>query len=356
MGGWFSSVEEPMPNVVDVGGGVNGGMRDSVEGRTSSWRTTEFWNERRHEAKFLRRHEAKFIKVSEGVSLPTDHVVVAEPPSLGPTLVIAHGLGSRNPRRRNRYNDPNVQMIVRAVEMANDNKGAGHGAIVYDARGHGHSRGWDKVLQASPGEGMPEQQIDLGQFHWASLSKDMLAIAAGYDLSEFVAAGNSMGAASALYAATQDPEKVRGLVLVRVPTMWKTRKARQGHLAKAAERLQQEEAKKGKENSPYPAVLFGAAKTDLPDKETLGKVRCPVLIIATHGDAAHPLDSALWVHEAIPHSTLYIVPEALTQADGSGPVDSNGMSEWQHHCVAVIANWLVSHIPGERTVDNSSEL
>jgi pimeloyl-ACP methyl ester carboxylesterase len=43
----------------------------------------------------------------------------------------------------------------------------------------------------------------------------MLTVASSYDLGRFIAGGVSMGAATALYAALQAPDRMAGLLLVR---------------------------------------------------------------------------------------------------------------------------------------------
>ena len=44
----------------------------------------------------------------------------------------------------------------------------------------------------------------------------MLTVASSYDLGRFIAGGVSMGAATALYAALQAPDRMAGLLLVRL--------------------------------------------------------------------------------------------------------------------------------------------
>ena len=97
--------------------------------------------------------------------------------------------------------------------------------VVFDARGHGMSSGWER--------GGPEQ------FHWRCLGADMLQVAAAHTQQpwdpSYILGGCSMGAAAAVWAALLSPRKLRGLVLYLVPTMWAGRQARRGVLeAKAA--------------------------------------------------------------------------------------------------------------------------
>jgi pimeloyl-ACP methyl ester carboxylesterase len=87
-----------------------------------------------------------------------------------------------------------------------------HAQVVrYDARGHGNSDG----------------SYDPEDYRWEEMAGDMLAIAdsvaSTFAAGRCVLAGVSMGAATALEAATQQPDKVAGMILVLPPTAWDTR-------------------------------------------------------------------------------------------------------------------------------------
>jgi 3-oxoadipate enol-lactonase len=79
--------------------------------------------------------------------------------------------------------------------------------IRYDARGHGTSG-----ASASPAD-----------YTWPRLADDMLAIADQLGVDHFVAGGQSMGCATALYAALAAPRRIRALILATPPTAWETR-------------------------------------------------------------------------------------------------------------------------------------
>src|SRR5579885_1383374 len=81
--------------------------------------------------------------------------------------------------------------------------------VRYDARGHGQS----------------EATANLPDYQWAALAQDMLALADQVGFTQFVAGGQSMGCATAIYAALAAPERIKGLVLMNVPTAWETRAA-----------------------------------------------------------------------------------------------------------------------------------
>ena len=138
--------------------------------------------------------------------------------------------------------------------------------VVFDARGHGTSTGWEK--------GGPEQ------FHWRCLGADMLQVAASHTDQpwdpRFIFGGCSMGAAAAVWAALLSPRKVCGLVLYLVPTMWAGRQARRGVLeAKAAS---------VRETDPIKyEVLLGAARADFPPREDMERLAATGIPAPHHG-------------------------------------------------------------------------
>jgi pimeloyl-ACP methyl ester carboxylesterase len=79
--------------------------------------------------------------------------------------------------------------------------------VRYDARGHGESEASYK----------PED------YQWKNLAQDMLALADETGCERFIAGGQSMGCATSIYAAINDPQRVKALLLVNPPTAWETR-------------------------------------------------------------------------------------------------------------------------------------
>ena len=224
-----------------------------------------------------------------------------------PFLLFAHGLGSRNPQARSHLNDDWVQVAAEAAKAANAS------FLTYTARGHGRSTGWESSAVTDP-----------LQFTWARLSEDMLSTADAQGLGAFVAGGNSMGSATALYCAMQHPDRVLGLVLVRLPTAWEERKARRKHLLRSAERLRNESP-----DSIYPRVLEGATLSDLPEEssEEYAKVKCPVLILAVENDDAHPLSTAHVIHRLVPHSKMHVSSTEEVAAEEFPPLIANFLLE-----------------------------
>lgn len=180
--------------------------------------------------------------------------------------------------------------------------------IRYDALGHGESDGTYE----------PED------YRWPQLAEDMLAIgrdaAAESGWQRFVLGGISMGAATALEAATQVPDQVAGMVLVIPPTAWDTRHRQAAIYRRMAwlsgllgtapyrlldmlpvpvrddgrSRLGLHVAKGLARSDPLQvqAALRGAALSDMPSPEQLARIKIPTLILAWVNDMAHPISTA----------------------------------------------------------------
>jgi pimeloyl-ACP methyl ester carboxylesterase len=189
----------------------------------------------------------------------------------------------------------------------------------YDARGHGRS----------------ETTLDPAHYRWPELAQDLLSLADALDVERAVFGGLSMGCATALHAAAAAPERVRGLVLVAPPTAWDTR-ARQArvyralagmierfgfgpircglslarlipgppHLARLKRSM--EDALRRADPRALVVALRGAARSDLPDPDSLRAVGAPVLILAWQRDPAHPVSTAERLAELLPRSELHI--------------------------------------------------
>jgi pimeloyl-ACP methyl ester carboxylesterase len=174
--------------------------------------------------------------------------------------------------------------------------------IRYDARGHGASGSTGGAAAHS----------------WHELAHDLLALADALDLGEFVAAGASMGAATAVHAALLAPHRVRGLVLTIPPTAWETRAEQvQRYLAGAdliassglatfadamlagprsplVDELGDLWIRHSRERlmSADPDVLAtdlrGAARSDLPAPEAVATITAPALVLTWPDDPGHP--------------------------------------------------------------------
>lgn len=188
--------------------------------------------------------------------------------------------------------------------------------VRYDARGHGNSDG----------------SYNLKDYCWDRMAMDMLAVADGFSKpsssQKCLLGGISMGAATALQAAVQKPERVAGLVLVLPPTAWDTRPRQStmyrrmawasGLFGAAPYRLLdllpipvREDGRKqlalhtmkglAQANPLHvQAALGGAARSDMPDPELLRQLQIPTLILAWEDDTAHPISTAIKLSDTLP--------------------------------------------------------
>jgi 3-oxoadipate enol-lactonase len=192
--------------------------------------------------------------------------------------------------------------------------------VRYDARGHGTSQG----------------TLDPDHYRWDRLADDMLVEADAAGAERFVAGGASMGCATALFAALAAPDRVCALVLVIPPTAWASR-AGQADLYRggadfvdrkgveefidrmrlqppaplfAAEPPETREVSlrsiASMDPSSLPAVLRGAADSDLPKPQDLSGITMPALILAWDRDPGHPLATAEELDRVLPASELHI--------------------------------------------------
>ena len=113
-----------------------------------------------------------------------------------------------------------------------------------------------------------------------------------------------MGAASALVAALQRPERIAGLVLYRPPLLWQEREARTRQLEQAAHSLPESA-------QAHKALLRGAARTNLPPVSDacwarLNDASVPILILCHGEDAVHPVSSGEALKQVLPRATLLV--------------------------------------------------
>jgi len=188
--------------------------------------------------------------------------------------------------------------------------------VRYDARGHGNSDG----------------SYNPGDYCWDRMAADMLAVgtsvATAGGFARCVLGGISMGAATALQAAVQQPERAAGLVLVLPPTAWDTR-PRQSAIYRRLARVSgifgaapyrlldllpipmREDGRsqlalhtmKGLATANplhVQAALGGAARSDMPDQALLKELQVPALILAWEDDAAHPVSTATELAAILP--------------------------------------------------------
>jgi 3-oxoadipate enol-lactonase len=231
---------------------------------------------------------------------------VVEETGSGPVVIQAHGMTS------SRDNDQAMGFDFAALA-------ATHRLVRYDARGHGESTG----------RAVPED------YTWPNLAADLLALIAEVAGGKPVdVIGASMGVGTALHAVLREPTALRRLVLVVPPTAWETRAAQaaayragadlvagQGLAAfvSLAARLPVPPAVGGLTTVPQvseallPAVMRGAALTDLPAPTALASVTQPTLILPWAADPGHPESTAELLGTLLPNATVR--PPARTPDD-----------------------------------------
>lgn len=245
-------------------------------------------------------------KMQEDLCLLDDTVlpceVIGNPKDL--QLVWGHGLGPTDPRAMHRRSCESFPVISDSVAAA-EKTGTPFSAVLFDARGHGKSSGWEPMAGC------------IQQFHWRNLAFDMLTVASNFRHLPIrkqrgaLLGGFSMGASTALWAAHLCPTLVRGLVLFSVTTAWEIRAARRSYLLKCVEKLEG--------TDPAAAeVVKGAADTDLPSLEDLAasKLQIPVLLCAARDDKTHPAEVAERLNTVLPKAELLVMDtkEELNQA------------------------------------------
>lgn len=228
---------------------------------------------------------------------------LTNPDGDGPAVVQLHGLMSDRPSNADGGLD--LAAFVPGARV-----------LRYDARGHG----------ASTGEPVVDDWL------WSNLARDLLVLLDRVFPGEAVhGIGPSMGSATLLYAALADPARFKSLTLCVPSTSWSTRRGQAGIYRESAELIESHgieaytratrtvprpPAVEDREHHPpripehlLPAVLRGAAATDLPDPGELAGIRVPNLILAWSDDAAHPISSSRILREVLPGDTLHIASQ-----------------------------------------------
>jgi len=228
----------------------------------------------------------------------------------GPDVVWGHGLTSS-------MADEDDRSLIRWADIR-----VGNRVLRYDARGHGES----------------ESTAEPDGYSWASLAADQRALADALDVGTYVAGGASMGCATALHAALQDPDRVRGLVLMIPPTGWEGR-AGQAELyeqmasivegpgveplIEAAQQLPpadpfvdvpdlaelRADAMRAWDTTRLARVFRGAATAQLPERDRMATLGQPALILAWTGDPTHPVATADELASLLPQATVDVVSD-----------------------------------------------
>jgi pimeloyl-ACP methyl ester carboxylesterase len=195
--------------------------------------------------------------------------------------------------------------------------------IRYDARGHGRSAT------------TPHTE----DYCWPQMAHNMWQIADFYGVYHSFLGGASMGCATALHAASQQPDRVRGLLLVIPPTAWEERRVIARNYRRAASflslsagiplkllrwlplpagngnfmRTMRRESVRLLATANHKgmvAALRGAALSDLPAPHQLQQLTMPALILAWKDDPVHPLSTAQLLAASLPNAELIIAKNA----------------------------------------------
>lgn len=191
--------------------------------------------------------------------------------------------------------------------------------VRYDARGHGES-------------GFSTEPTT---YSWDNMARDQLELTEALGIDTYVAAGASLGAATALHAAVLAPERISKLLLVIPPTGWETRAAQADFysaiadvidteglqpIADGAKNLDVPDPFKGSDDwlelrmagilNDDPVRMAGrfrgATTANLPDRAAVADIEAPTLILAWSGDPGHPVSSAEEILGLLPNASLDI--------------------------------------------------
>lgn len=245
-------------------------------------------------------------------------------------ILVGHGLGT-NPPEKTHLNDIShdlwrdcnriLQDRLRTEETIRKTDKLGDGsAVLYTARGHGFSYGWDSGVSK---EGT-DIDLKLAQaFTWSALAQDMKVVVdktLGAD-SPHTIFGQSMGAATAIYHAMNysnnssrdNNQRVQALILARLPRIWEERQRIAHNFIQSAKDYQSNH-----KDCNHHLPILAASFTDLPakdDKRWKALSNIPIFILCHGEDENHPVESGLLLQQnVLPHATLHTSAKNEDQA------------------------------------------
>lgn len=197
--------------------------------------------------------------------------------------------------------------------------------LTYDARGHGHSTG-------------PE---DHAHYTWETLGLDMAALIEHAGEESAIVGGASMGAATALWMAVEQPQRVKALAILMPPPLGGPEFQRPEEknaiaflemlsMAIQATGIEQTVAfaksMPGFASSPEEAeekaawlraqnpltltyAIRGLVQSPFHHPDDYARITAPTIVVAHEGDGLHPVRAAELLAEKIPGAELLVAPE-----------------------------------------------
>ncbi|MEO8539825.1 MAG: alpha/beta hydrolase [bacterium] len=197
--------------------------------------------------------------------------------------------------------------------------------LTYDARGHGRSGG-------------PE---DHAQYTWETLGRDMAGFIAHAGEESAIIGGASMGAATALWVAVEQPQRVKALALLMPPPLGGPEFQRPDEknaiaflemlsMAIQASGIEQTiafaknlpgfaatpaevEERANWLRSQNPLTLMyairGLVQAPFHQPDDYRRITAPTIVVAHEGDGLHPVRAAQLLAETIPNCELIVAPQ-----------------------------------------------
>ena len=187
-----------------------------------------------------------------------------------------------------------------------------------------------------------DKSID-GDYSWPALTNELFSVLDALKYDQVIMGGLSMGAGTAIHAAVQFSERVKGLILVTPPPAWEMREKVKAvyrkvisntnskvvpELLKRIIQLNQDPPEYYEQNHPgirqqlleyrlsfepqyYTQIYLGGANSDFPTREQISEINVPTLIIAHPNDTNHPLETAQELNKLIKGSELVVVSDYI---------------------------------------------
>jgi len=183
-----------------------------------------------------------------------------------------------------------------------------------------------------------DKSVD-GDYSWPALTNELISVLDAQKHEKILMGGLSMGAGTAIQAAVQYSERVKGLILVTPPPAWEMREKVKAvyrkvisttnskvvpELLKRIIQLNQNPPEYFEKNHPgtrqqllehrlsfepkyYTQIYLGGANSDFPSREQISLINVPTLIIAHADDPNHPLETAQELNKLIKGSELTVI-------------------------------------------------